>query len=1014
MDKNSNLIPKYKWTFGKLSLFNKLMLTALFVFAISFGTLANAIKVSGKVISSSDNSPLPGVSVLEKGTSTGTVTNADGAFTLNVSSVNATLLFSYVGFETLELPLNGKSVLSVSLVEKSASLDQVVVVGYGVQKKSVVTAAISSVKGDQLANAPVPTVDRALQGRTAGVSVLPNSGSPGASSSIRIRGTNSNGASDPLYIVDGMKVSGIQNIDPNDIVSIEVLKDAASAAIYGTEGANGVIIISTKTGSKGEGKVSYSFQYGVQSLRTDMKLMNASEYSEWMKASGKNVVWDGKTSTNWLDETFETAPMQKHSVSFNGGNDKSSYFVSGSYFTQDGIIGGNDANFQRYTARINASSKIKTWLEVGNNVNYSHSLRKTIGEDDEYRGVLNNALLFDPTVPVKYAKGSEPQFVKDLLAKNQPLLKDENGNYYGMSQNVDGETANPVGIIQTYKNKITSDNLLATFYANIKPFAGFVFTSRVGLDFSLLSGHSYTPVYYVSSERSNGSLNITDNLTKNYNWLWENFASYDKSINEHHFNFLLGFSAQRNQLPTYTLTSGPMPAAGWDYAYHNYSTTRSNDKVAGDYVDSRQTSWFGRVTYDYSGKYMFEASIRRDAASEFPTDKRYGYFPAVSAGWVISNEEFAKVDFINYLKLRASWGQNGSKANIPRNQEAVVWTSSNIVYPTGAGGTVSGSQVEQFTNPNLKWERTEQMDIGIDFKTWGGRISFSADYYNKKTKDLIAQDSGPLSAGNVFPYINAGDVTNKGFDFELGLQNITGELRYSANLNLSTNKNEVTKLNVPTPVAGSGLRGYTLTWFEQGYPIWYFRGYKTNGIDANGNPKVVDVNGDGSITPSDLTKIGDPHPKALLGANFNVSYKNFDLSMFLQGSFGNDIFTGWYRTDRPGTNKPRYFYDDWKSKSGPAPDNSSDYIYRSDLMIQNGSYVRIKQLQLGYNFPLSFISKAKLSKARVYVSMDDYFTFTKYKGIDPEAGSANNNSLGIDRGVYPIPGKILFGVNLEF
>jgi TonB-linked SusC/RagA family outer membrane protein len=975
---------------------------------------ASAFKVSGTVVSATDKQPLPGVSIQEKGGKAGTTTGPRGEFSLNVSSANATLIFSFIGFETKEVAVDGNAVINISLSEKTSEIEQVVVVGYGVQKKSVVTASISSVKAEQIASAPVSSVDRAIQGRSAGVTVLPSSGSPGAGSKIRIRGTNSNGMSNPLYIVDGMKTTSIDNINPSDIASFEILKDAASAAIYGTEGANGVIIINTKSGVKGDGKVSYSYQYGIQSSRSKMELMDAKQYTEWMTASGETIKATGTANTDWLNETFETAPMQKHNVSFSGGNDKTTYMLSGSYFTQDGIVGGSSANFERMTARINASTKIRSWLEVGNNFTYSHSTRKSIGEDDEYRGVLNNALLFDPTVPAKYAKGSEPQFVKDMIAQGKLLLKDEDGSYFGMSPNITGETANPVGVIQTYKNKITSDNMLGTFYATLKPFEGFTFTSRFGIDLSFQTNHGWSPKYYVSSERNNSSNIVTDNIDKHFNWLWENFASYDKTINMHHFNVLVGYSAQRNQHPNYYLSSGPMVKEGDSYAYHNYTLSGGKGNVGGDFIDQTQTSWFGRINYDFDGKYLLEASLRRDAASVFPESDKSAIFPAFSAGWVVSREEFAKTDLIQNLKLRASWGQNGSKSNLPGNEDKELWTFSGIQYPNGNGGYVSGGQIEKLVNPSLKWERTEQLDLGFDLTTWGGRISLTADYYYKKTKDLIARQTGPLSAGNVYPFANVGDVTNKGLDIELGYRNLTGPVKVNANFNFSTNDNEVTALKVSTPVGGDELRGYRLTYFEEGYPIWYFKGYKTDGIDASGKPKVVDVNKDGKIDPNDLTYIGDPHPDFLVGANFNVAYKNFDLTMFLQGTFGNDIFTGWYRTDRATTNKPKYFYDDWKDKSGPAPDNGSDYIYRSDLMIQNGSYLRVKQLQLGYTLPLTLIKKINLSAVRVYVSLDDYFTFTKYKGLDPEAGSVNDNRLGIDRGVYPIPGKVIFGVNIDF
>jgi TonB-linked SusC/RagA family outer membrane protein len=975
-------------------------------------------EVKGKV-TAPDGEPIPGATVVVKGTSNGTITDFDGVYQLLNVPADAVLLISFVGMQMQEIHVDGLPVIDVILQEETIGLEEVVAVGYGVQKKSLVTGAISSVKAEDLQSVPVARADQAIQGRTAGVSVLSTSGSPGASTKIRIRGVNSNGNSNPLFIVDGMKTSDINNIDPADIESKEVLKDAASAAIYGTEGANGVIIITTKSGSKGErARISYDFQYGIQSSRSDMDLMNAEQYKQWMSESGAGEVTLDGTDTDWMDEVLEDAPMQKHHVSYSSGNEKSSYMISGSYFNQDGIVGGDKAKYQRYTARINAKSSVNDWLEVGNNISFSHSKQKYIGEDDEYRSVVNNTLLIDPLTPVVY--DGTPSNVQSLLDQGYTILQNENGQYYGLAKYVTGETSNPLALLQTYHNTIEQDKILGTAYATIKPFKGFSFTSRIGLDLTYQVQHSWAPKYYFSSENQNTMTTVDDNVYKWYTWLWENFASYNLSFADHDITLLAGYSAQEYQAPDWYMHSGPLIAEGNQYAYQDYTTSSEYDRVGGAFENQTMTSYFGRLSYSYLSKYLLEVSLRRDAASVFPSDNRAAYFPAVSTGWVVSQEDFFQSGKIDYLKLRASWGENGSKANLPGNEDREFWVFGGIQYPGADDGYQSGAEIDKLINTDLRWERTSQLDIGVDLRAFNSKLNFSVDYYNKKTQDLIVYGTGPLSVGNDYPFVNGGDVTNKGFDFELGFRDEIGKFKYSVNMNLSTINNEVSSLKVDSPVAGDNLRGYDLTWFEEGYPIWYFKGYKTAGIDpATGDPIIVDTDGDTEITAADQTYIGDPHPDFLYGATINCEYKGFDLNIFLQGTQGNDVFMGWFRSDRPFSNKPLFMYKDrWTADntnaSRPAANNTSDYVYRSDLMVSDGSYLRIKQIQLGYTLPSDLLKSAHIDRARVFVSLDDYFTFTKYEGLDPEAGSSTDNRQGVDRGIYPIAGKILFGFSLNF
>ncbi len=1000
----------------KIQIVKKIIFLGMFMLC----GMVQAQDVSGVIADTSG--PLPGANVIVKGTTNGTTTDFDGKFTLSDVSANAILQISFVGYSSQEVALNGKKIIKVILTENANSLDEVVVVGYGSKKKSLVTGAISSIKSDDIKNNGATRVEGAMQGKVSGISVLSNSGSPGAASKIRIRGTGSNGNADPIYIVDGMKTYSIDNIDGGDIESIEVLKDAASSAIYGTEGANGVVIITTKSGKNYDKPlISYDSQFGVQSERTKMELMNESQYRTYLNEAGVQNIASNGVNTNWLNEVFEDAWVEKHHLSFAGGSDKSTYLLSGSYTNQDGIVGGERANFKRYTARLNSKHKVNNWLEVGNNLSYSNTSRGVIGEDDEYRGILNNALLMDPLTPVTYTNGI-PANVATLLADGKTILADENGNYYGLPAYVTGEIANPVAMLTTQKRTIKTDKILGTFFATAKPTEGLELTTRLGIDVNYSVNSNWNPIYYVSSERQNSLATIDDNITKSSSWLWENFATYTRSFNKHNYTLLLGVSAEKYQSPNWYLFSGPMPKEGGNYAYHDYTQDDDLDKTGGNFIERRKKSTFGRFSYAFDEKYLLEGTLRYDESSAFSDKNKGAYFPSISAGYVVSKENFWKQDSkIDYLKIRASWGQVGSDQNLLGNEDLQFFTSAGIKIPDGNGGFLPGYEAGNIPNKDLTWETSEQLDLGLDLRAFDGKLTFSTDYFDKKTKDLIVSGNGliPLSVGRNFGNFNGGTVSNKGWEFELGYNDKLGDFTYSANLNISTLKNMVTDLAVESPIDGVNVRGFDTTRFEEGQPIWYFRGYKTDGIDATtGKPIIVDVDNSGDITPNDITNIGDPHPDLLFGGQINLGYKNFDFNLNFQGTKGNDIYMLWNRTDRPYSNKPAFLFDGrWtgagSNASFPKADVSSDDLYRSDLMVGDGSYMRIKQIQFGYTLPSEVIKKIQLDRLRFYVSIEDYFTFTKYEGLDPEAGSSNNQSQGIDRGVYPIPGKIIVGLSVN-
>jgi TonB-linked SusC/RagA family outer membrane protein len=1005
---------------------NKLLKKLILPVFLLFGSIIYAQSVSGIV--SDKTGPIPGVNVLVKGTSSGTVTDFDGAFKINAKNGDV-LVFSSIGFKSQEIIYKGKSPINVSLEESSALLDEVVVVGYGVKKKSLVTGAISSISSADIQNSSSARVESVLQGKTSGVTVVSSSGAPGSGSKVRIRGAGSNGNSDPLYIVDGMKVSSIDNISPNDIANMEVLKDAASSAIYGTQGANGVIIITTKQGKIGEAVVSYSTQYANQSVRTKMKLMNAAQFVTYFQEAGQTQVVDNGINTNWIDELFQNATLKRHDLSFSGASEKLSYYLSGSFYDQDGVV-GQDSNYKRYTLRANLKNVVNDWLEIGSNITYSVIGSSPITEDNSTGGIVNHALILDPLTPVIYT-GTLPQRALDGVAAGTAMT-DSNGNVYGYPTYSNGEVTNPVASANyRFRGGIDTDKILISMYAKLKLAEGLAFTSRFGYERGNTFDNRWTPIWSVSSEAQNTTVTLNNQISRTSRWLWENFASYNKEIGNHNITGLLGYSAEKIKNPSYSLRGSEVHEQTDQFAYFDYSN-RANDVIGGSVLEKTGNSVFGRLSYDYMGKYLLEGSLRNDTSSYFPTSKKSGYFPAASAGWLVSKENFwNEGSKFNYLKLRASWGQNGSDNNLSTYINSLIFQTvaqetGNTVPVVYEG--VSGITPGNLANANLEWERSEQLDLGVDFRAFNSRLNFSVDYYVKTTKNLLLVNGNiiaPPSLGVGVPSINAGTVENKGFEFEMGYSDKTDSgFSYGIDLNLSTLHNEVTDINYVGDNgfiigAGAPQNNDGVTRFQKGLPLWYFYGYKTDGIDpATGKINIVDTDGVAGITSNDKTNIGSPHPDLLFGGNIQLGYKGLDLNIRFQGTQGNDIFAAYHQPSRPVTNKPiEFFTGRWQQAGDIASYPAAQYAtstYDTDLMVQDGSYMRIKQIQLGYNFSKEVSSKLKLNKLRTYISLDDYFTFTKYNGLDPEAGSFSDNSIGVDRGFYPTASKILLGMSLEF
>jgi len=1007
----------------KSKLLKKLILPVFLL----LGSISYAQNITGVV--TDKELPVPGVNILIKGTTKGTMTDFDGKYEI-AASTGDVLVFSYVGFINQEIIYTGQPTIDVALKVDAALLDDVVVIGYGTKKKSLVTGAISSIDSKDIQNTSAPRVEQLLQGRTSGVTVVSSSGAPGSGAKIRIRGAGSNGNSDPLYIVDGMKVSAIDNISPNDIANIEVLKDAASSAIYGTQGANGVIIISTKQGKIGETVVRYSTQLGTQSVRTDIELMNAPQFVTYFQEAGRTHVVDNGINTNWIDETFQDAFMQRHDISISGANEKTSFYFSGSYVDQDGVVGKDNSNYTRFTGRLNLKTQVNDWLELGSNITYSNIGSSPIAEDDSFNGIVNHALILDPLTPVIY-KGELPQRAIDGVNAGTAMIA-ANGNVYGFPTYSTGEVTNPVASANfRFRGGIDTDKFLSSVYAKLKLAEGLTLTSRFGYERSNTFDNRWEPIWYVTAEAQNSLVTLNNQISRNSKWLWENFASYTKEFGGHTLTGLLGYSSEKTKNPFYSLRGSDVHEQTDQFAYFDFSN-RDNDVIGGSIDEKTVTSVFGRISYDYMGKYLLEGSLRNDTSSYFPTSKKSGYFPAASVGWVISKEDFWNEDpKLGYLKLRASWGQNGSDNNLNTYIgdlifQTVAREGGNTVPVVYEG--ISGITPGNLPNPALGWERSEQVDLGVDFRAFNYKLNFTVDYYVKTTRDLLLLNGGiiaPASLGLGVPSINAGTVENRGLEFEVGYSDFTASgFSYGVNLNLSTLHNEVTEINFVGDngfIIGSGApqNNDGVTRFQKGHPLWFFHGFKTDGIDpATGEIIIVDTDGVPGITSNDKTQIGSPHPDVLYGGSINLGYKGVDLSILFQGTQGNDIFAAYHQPGRPITNKPiEFFTGRWQQPGDIATYPSAENAitsYDTDLVVNDGSYTRIKQLQLGYNFSPELSKKLRLKKLRVYVSLDDYFTFTKYNGLDPEAGSFADNSIGVDRGFYPIPAKSLLGLSIEF
>ena len=1050
----------------------KLSLIVLLLNLIFISVYAQNIQVKGVVVSGSDNEPLPGVNVvLKNNSSIGTVTDLDGNFTLSVPE-NSVLSVSYIGYMHQDVAIKGQSFLKITLQEDSKTLDEVVVVGYGVQKKSVVTAAIAKVSADDLSKISSSRVDNALKGLVSGVTATASSGQPGAAAQIRVRGIGTINNSNPLYIVDGMPIEGgIDYLNPSDIQSIEVLKDAASGAVYGARAANGVILVTTKTGQLGKTSLTYDFSYGWQSPWKERSVLNASEYAlmmnEGLMNSGQAPKYNDPYSygkgTNWQKETFNyNAPIMSNQVSLSGAGEKVSYLLSLGFFKQDGIVGGNygRSNYERLTLRSNNNytvfeNKTRNWLnslKLTSNISYARVKSTGIETNSSYGSALGSALALSPILSV-YAEGQAAQDQLDLYSTNSaytPMYDPNNGKLYTLAGTDYNEMVNPLALLSLPADKGWSHKFVANFIAELSIWDGLKFRTSYGADLAFWGSDGYTQLYYLTANNNATKTSVYSNSSRGTVWQIENMLTYDKAFGKNSFSVLIGQSAKKsNGFYLGGSRFGMIDPTGVK-AYIDYCNGLQEDGdmsvYGGANAKATLASMFGRINYNFDERYMLQFTIRRDGSSRFGSNNHYAIFPSVSAGWNITNEKFMedRFDWLSNAKIRFSWGKNGNE-NIGDFMYTVL-TAANNNYILGTGESmINGVKASGLANPDLKWEESEQYDVGLDLGFFNNAFTFTVDYYKKKTNGMLMEMNIPSYVGESKPIGNVGKMDNSGVEMEASYRIVrkNWSLRVGGNATYLKNKlieygNESGWENLDS-FQGIG----TITRAENGLPFPFFYGYKTAGIFQNmdevraytyidaegktsmiqpnavpGDVRFIDINGDGVIDADDRTKIGKGMPDWTFGLNINATYRGFDFNMLWQGTKGNQIFDATRRTDISSTNLPEWMLARWTGEgtSNKIPrfvigDNVN--WQSSDLYVKDGSYFRLKNIQLGYTLPQRLTNQVFITNLRIYVAAENLVTFTKYDGFDPEI-SSGGTSLGIDRGVYPQARTLSLGFNLTF
>lgn len=1004
--------PKKKWTYvDKISLF------ILTLFCTLHLSAQNQKTITGTILDEKGESVI-GASVIVKGTINGTITDVDGKFSLNVNE-NDILTVSYLGFLSQEIPVAGKSSLQITMKENVEMLNEIVVVGYGVMRKKDLTGAVSSIDAKSMQDKPVANIGEALQGRASGVQII-NSGAPGSNVSIRIRGISTINNSEPLLVIDGVPTDlSLNSLNMEDVQSVDVLKDASATAIYGSRGANGVVLITTKKGKSGDGVVSFSANWGIQNATSVPEMLNASQFASYHNDMIAN--YNGTENlmqrpdfvdpttlgkgTDWMDELLRTSLIQNYSISYSGGTDKSNYYVSAGILDQEGIV--INTSYKRYTIQFNGESKVKPWLKFGNNITLSHDVKK--------QGSYN---------------------IRDAMAA-QPTqsVYDENGSYSGPENPAYwyGDIKNPVGNAKVNSQRTNGYNLLGNVFAEINLLDKFTFKTLGGVDAKFWDKTNFNPKYDWKPISQPESYRYEES-NKSLTYLWDNTLTYIDTFNKnHHLNVMIGSSAQNN---VYNKMNASVQGFLSD-KNNQLSNGLNKPTVGGTKNDWSLLSFMGRANYNYADRYLLTLTVRRDGSSRFSKDNRWGTFPSLAAAWRLSEESFYhKNKWVNDIKVRVGYGVTGNQWGIDNYAYFTKLKTGQYVFN---GTPVSTLYPLVMPNPDVKWETVKQWNAGADFALIDQRINLSLDGYIKNTTNMLVPMAVPITTGYSdvsVPSVNAGKVRNTGWELTVSSRNLTGELEWNTDLNVSYNKNKVISMNDGVPLfTGDDINMTKVLVNAEGNPINSFYGYVTNGLFQNwnevnnasiqvpggtspGDIRFRDLDNSGVINDNDRTYIGNPTPEWSFSINNSFAYKNFDLQIFLQGVAGNDIYNAnriWQEGMAVPQNQTAKVLDRW---TGEGTSNSVPRAVYSDpnknarhssRFVEDGSYLRIKNLTLGYTLPENLSKRAYLQTVRLYMSCQNLYTFTKYSGFDPEVG-AN----GVDLSTYPLTRTVSFGVNVKF
>lgn len=984
-------------------------ITLLIVLLFALSDIANAqsILVQG-VVKDQENQTLPGASVLVKGTQLGVITDVNGNYSISVPDAQAVLIFSFIGYSSQEITVGNQTQLDVTLTADQRHLDEVVVIGYGTQKRGDVTTSIASVNTKDIEERPILQAAQALQGKAAGVQVTQPSGKPGAALSIRVRGATSvQAGNEPLYVIDGVPTMDTRDLNVNDIESMQVLKDASSAAIYGARASNGVVIITTKRGKANQSQVSFGAYYGVSNIAKKIDVLGPQQYADLMNEMGHNVQV-GNQTTDWAREVFKTGQNQNYQLSFSGGTDKSKYFVSGSISKDDGII--KPASYKRYSFRANLDNQIKSWFKLTTNFSYANARIRDVKDNNNAgrNAVVLGTLGAPPTMGI-YSEHP----VRGTIFSTNPL-----------KAGWDNPLAAMFGPTQAAKDNRIFGNVVG----DITLAKDLFLRSNFGIDFMNHANDYYLDPFRTTEGWGNdGNTHGLGNATRSnsFTYLWENTLNYAKSIEKHHFSALAGTTVQKNTWNNSHISGRDFPADGL------VKTMNAANEITNAYTE--QSEWFlnsylGRVMYDYDSRYLLTANFRADGSSKLAKGNQWGFFPSVSAGWRISAEPFMRdVKLINDLKIRGGWGQNGNQEGLS-NYASYGLNSYTRRTPTAPPSGPATAAPIYAPNPDLRWETTTQTNIGVDLTMLEGKITVTADAYLKKTNDLLLNVPLPNTSGYNYIPRNSGKLENKGLEFVLSTINFDkSDFQWITDFNIAFNRNKITDLQLSKVYRYADVEGRSdqIIILQEGVSLGTFYGYISDGVNPEtGDIIYRDVNNDGAFTPQDRTILGSAQPKFTYGMNNNLTYKSFSLSFLFQGSQGNKAFNasrleteGMYDSKNQSTEVLRRWKNPGDITDIPrATDGNVNNSLISSRFVENASFLRLKSATISYNLNREWASKIRMSRASVYVTAQNLLTITKYKGFDPEvnAFTSSGATLGIDYGTYPVSRAFVVGLNVQF